>query len=410
MKIQLAIIFLTLTALTGCMGNVSTKTMQQPTAFVTLKSTNPTSESNHIGPLELQAAVMSFSDTTNSRLSEAASIIERIGTPQARLTAARMLVFDLSSNVEIAAGPYPGIALLDMTVITSLRRMVWEDFWIPKVFGEQAAPALDVLKQSEKDIWNIAARIMTQDQLDELARVIIQWRKNNPNQVSVNFVRFDDFGDLGLKPSMRKLIVPGGLFASVREATRVAQDMKVTIDRAFYLMSRMQLVMNFQVKLAYLEMMFQPEAEGIVDTSKRMVGLTERYAEIAENLPEKMSKEATEILEMLFKQLAKNRDETITNVLAGLSQWQDQTIRDVMVNVSAERQATLDQALAGVIQQQNDLYKQLDIIVDKSGNEFKQTLNHAFILGVLFILVFFALLAMYKVFVIKRLENGQRPQ
>jgi len=410
MKTPLAIILLILTVLAGCIGGGGTKTMQQPTAFVAMTPTGSTGEPEPIGPLELQAAVMSFADTTNSRFAQIADIIDKIGTPQARLTAARMLVFDISSNVEIAAGPYPGIALLDMTVITSLRRMVWEDFWIPKVFGEQANPVLEVLKATEKDIWRIAAKIMTKDQLDELARVILQWRKNNPKQVSVNYVRFDDFGDLGLKPSMRKLVTPGGLFASVREATIIAQDMKVAIDRAFYLMSRMQLVINFQIKLAYLEMIFQPEANGIVDTSKKMVGLTERYAEIAENLPDQISKEATEVLGVLFTELAKNRDETIVNVLTGLTRWQDETIKDVMVSVSAERQATLEQALAGVVQQQNDLYKQIDKIVDRSGNEFEKTLNHAFMLGVLLILVFFVALSLYRMFAVRRLENRQRPQ
>lgn len=409
MKIQTTIILLILSILTACSGGVSTKYAPHTTAFIPTNSVSSTQSLEPVGPLELQAAVMAFADTSNSRLAQAADHIDRIGTPQARLTAARMLVFDVSSNVEIAAGPYPGIALLDMIVITSLRRMVWEEFWIPR-FGEPAEVVLEAYKESEEDIWEIAAKVMTREQLDEVARVILAWRTKYPKQISVNYIRFDDFGDLGLKPSMRRLIVPGGLFASVKEATLIAQDMKVSIDRAFYLMSRMQLVINFQIKLAYLEMVFQPEAEGLLDTSKKMIGVTERYAEIAENLPKEIGKEAAGLMGLLFTDLAKNRDETISSVLTGLTQWQNTTINEVMTNVSTEREAALKQVIEGIVQQQNDLYKQVNTLVDKSGNEFEETLNHAFILGVLLILVFFVALSLYKMLIARRFDSPQGPK
>ncbi len=89
------------------------------------------------------------------------------------------------------------------------------------------------------------------------------------------------------------MTVPGGLFASVKQATMVAQDMKVAIDRAFYLMSRMQLVVNFQVKLAYLEIMFQPETNGIINQAEQMSDITQRYAEIAEKLPREFGQETS---------------------------------------------------------------------------------------------------------------------
>ena len=357
-----------------------------------------------IGPLELQAAIMSFADTSNSRIAEVSSIVQAIGTPQARLTAARLMVFDVASNVEIAAGPYPGIALLDLIVVTSLRRMVWESFWVPR-FGPEAEPALAHFREMEEDIWEAAGAVISAEQLNELAKIILEWRKKHPKQVSVTYVRFSDFGELGLKPSMSKLNKPGGLFASVKEATRVAQDMKVAIDRAFYLMSRMQLVMSFQIKLAYLEMMFQPEAEGFVDQTKQITSISERYAEIAEQLPEKLGSESSKLMDQLFAHIAINRDETITKSLAGLNQWQTQTISGVMDGVSKERQAAIDQAIQGLILQQNELYSRMDKLVDKSGSEFEKTLNHAFMLGLLFLLAFFVALTLYKIFVARPIDR-----
>lgn len=359
-----------------------------------------------IGPLQLQAALMSLADTNNARTAEAALIIERIGTPQARLTAARMMVYDIAANVEMASGPYPGVAMLDMIVLASLRRMVWEEYWVPK-FGPEAKPALEHFREMEEELWEDAAKVMTQEQLDELARTILKWRKKHPKQVSVNYVRFNDFGDMSLKPSMRKLIKPGGLFASVKEATMVAQDMKVAIDRAFYLMSRMQLVINGQVKLAYLEMMFQPETEGISDQTKQVTSITERYAEIAENLPGELGEETSKLVNQLFAELNNNTDHTLATLFTGMNQWQTQTVEDIMKNVSTERQAAIQQAIDGLTLQQKEIYDRADALVERGGEEFKENLNYAFMVGLLFLVAFFVLLSLYKIFVARPIERKQ---
>ncbi len=385
---RLAIFVILILTLSGCFGGNSTRTLHNPTAFVpTRASTQQGAQKAGMGPQELQAAVMSHADTMLSRIAEAATVIEKIGTPQARLTAARMMVFDITSYVEIAAGPYPGIALLDLMVLTSLKRMIWEEFWIPH-FGEMARPALIFIRENEKEMWELAANIMTREQLDEIASVVLEWRRRNPKMVGINYVRFSDFGDLGLKPSMQQLTVPGGLFASVKQATMVAQDMKVAIDRAFYLMSRMQLVVSFQVKLAYLEILFQPETDGIINQADQLAGISERYAEIAEKLPAQLGQETSKLVEQVFDNLAVNRDETITRVLAGMTQWQDQTIKGVITQISQERQAAINQAISALVIQQKELRTFVENIVDRSGTEVEKTLNHAFMLGVLLIVIF----------------------
>ncbi|NDV18526.1 hypothetical protein GO013_03720 [Pseudodesulfovibrio sp. JC047] len=395
----LPITLATLVFLFGCGGGSRPHLTHPPTQFYSTKTPQESGNPEHMGPQELQAAVMAYADTTNTLMGEASEIINRIGTPQARITAARMMVFNMSSNVEIAAGPYPGVALLDMTVVATLRRMVWEDFWIPKIFGDAGLPALAIIREAEQDIWDVAARIMTPQQIDELKRVISAWRTKYPNKISVNYVRFEDFGELGLKPSMRKLIVPGGLFASVQEATLVARDMKFAVDRAFYLVSRMQLLVNFQIKLAYLEMIFQPETNGLITTTEDIVSLSDQYLHLAEDFPEDMGKEISKLIDKLFLNLAKQRDETLNKALAGMSDWQKETIEDIVTSVSVEREAAINQTMAALVQQQNILFDRVDEVVNQSEREIESILNHAFMLGLLLIVIFFVLLTLYRIFV-----------
>ncbi|QGY38858.1 hypothetical protein GM415_01450 [Pseudodesulfovibrio cashew] len=407
-----ALLLSLMTILAGCAGGVASTMNQaafrhvpaQPGKTRASKGSNAKARLQGIGPLELQAAIMSFADTSNARIAEAAAALEEIGTPQARVTAARMMVFDVSSNVEIAAGPYPGMALLDLIVVTTLRRMVWEDFWLPR-FGPEAEKAMEQFREMEEDVWEEASRVMNAEQMAEMRMIIEAWRAKHPKQVAVNYVRFSDFGELGLKPALRRLDQPGGLFASVQAAALVAEDMKVAVDRAFYLMSRMQLVISYQVELAYLELLFQPEVNGLINETENMTSLGERYAEIAEKLPEELRTESSKIVNQLFTQLAQNSDRTINTALTGLTQWQNQAIVGIMENISKEREAAINQAIAGLVLQQNELYQRVDRLVDRSSSELERSMDHAFLLGLLLLGAFFLLLTLYKVFVARPLDR-----
>jgi len=187
----------------------------------------------------------------------------------------------------------------------------------------------------------------------------------------------------------------------------VAQDMKVAIDRAFYLMSRMQLVINGQVKLAYLEMMFQPETEGISDQTQRVTSITERYAEIAENLPKELGDETAKLMNLLFANLNQNTEATLSDLFTGMTQWQNQTINSVMTNISQERQAAIQQAIDGLTMQQKELYGSADNLVERSGEEFKENLNYAFMMGLLFLAAFFTMLSLYRIFVARPMSRKQ---
>lgn len=356
---------------------------------------------DELTPQELQAAIMAFADTSNSRLTEAAMAIEALGTPQARLTSARMMVYNTASNIEIASGPFPGVALLDMVVLSTLRRMTWEDYWTPQVFGDAAQPVVDTLKGIEKEAWELAAKVMDPEQEEELMRVIRQWRVKYPDIHAVNYVRFDDFGELGLKPSMRSINEPGGLFDSVKEAAMVAQDMKIAIDRAFYLASRMQLLLNFQIKLAYLEMLFQPEADGIIDATQDAMDISDRFADIAEDMPEDIREEASILMAEMFREVERQSNNTLAQAFHGVTEWQDEMITNVMTNISKEREAAINQAVAGLVEQQAVLFTRVDDLVNKSGGEMEETLNHAFMLAAMLIVLFFVLLTLYKLFVTK---------
>jgi hypothetical protein len=82
---------------------------------------------------ELQSAVISYANRFIATIGQASFIFEKeLPTPQVKITASNRRVYSLLAVTEIAAGPNPGAALLDMLVITSLSRIVWDEYWRPR--------------------------------------------------------------------------------------------------------------------------------------------------------------------------------------------------------------------------------------------------------------------------------------
>ena len=152
---------------------------------------------------ELQAAIMSFADNWATQIFEAtALLVKRVAMPEVHLEANRFRHNAMAAAYHIAATPYPGAALLDMLVLVTLSRMVWEEHWMPQVYGQSDAGMLTTLRKLEEDIWAFAAKVLTPPQRQELLDVLRAWRTRYPDKIRVSFIRFSDFGELGRKPSL----------------------------------------------------------------------------------------------------------------------------------------------------------------------------------------------------------------
>jgi len=237
-------------------------------------------------PEELQSAVISYANRFISSVGQAAfQFEEELPTPEARLVAARRKVYTLSAITEIAAGPNPGAALMDLVVMATLNRIVWEDYWRAQVFGMPATIIVDAFKKMENDAWNLASQVMTPQQLEELRDLILDWRASNPGMVSVDYIRFSDFGDLGKKPNLKEIQKSGGLLAPIREATRAADEVRTTSERAMFLATKMQLLVGFQAELVYKQLVMQPEVVKVLEDVTKFRETTERFAVLLEKLP-----------------------------------------------------------------------------------------------------------------------------
>ncbi len=287
---------------------------------------------------ELQAAVISYANRFIATIGQAAFDLEaQIQTKKGRLIAAARKVYSLSAAAEIAAGPRPGPALLDLVVLATLNRLVWDEYWRPQVFGMPATIMVDAFKKMEADAWRMAAKVMTSEQLEELQDVILDWYGHHPNQRAVDYIRFSDFGDLGQKPNLKEIQKPGGLLAPVREATAAVDEVRMTSERAMFLLTKMQLIMGFQVELVYKQLVAQPEMETLLRDISGFRETADRFADLAAKLPGQVADERSAALADAGQLIARER----TAVLKAIDDRTD-TIRQI----NADVQQTLDRVTA----------------------------------------------------------------
>ena len=283
---------------------------------------------------ELQSAVISYANRFIATIGQAAFDFEKaIPTPQGRLIASARKVYSLSAATEIAAGPNPGPALLDIVVMATLNRMVWEDYWRPQVFGMPATIMVDAFKKMETDAWKLVARVMTPAQGDEFRDLILDWYSDNPGQVAVDYIRFSDFGELGKKPNLKEIQKPGGLLAPVREATAAVDEVRMTSERAMFLLTKMQLIIGFQAELVYKQLVMQPEMATLFKDISGFRTTADRFAGLLEQLPGQVAEERAAALTDVEHLITRER-------IAVLKAIDDKAT--VLHQINKDVQATLD--------------------------------------------------------------------
>ena len=162
--------------------------------------------------VELQSELMSYADRFASIITQALEDFETLNPkPQARQVILSDLVYSISAVYTIAAEPNPQVGLLDMVAVTTLGRIIYEEN-IRRKYGKTTEILGDGFRQLEKDIWSITAKVLTSEQRGELRQLILLWRKQNPDKVVYNYLRFSDFAAQRRNSTLVKRVQAGGLF------------------------------------------------------------------------------------------------------------------------------------------------------------------------------------------------------
>jgi len=311
-----------------------------------------------INEATLQSHVMSFADRFYAIMaSEFLEYINQNPPKKNRYEVQRLVTYSASQVYIIASEEDPGVALLDVMAMVTLGRIIFleEGF---KRYGRQVQPIIRGFERAEKDIMQIAAGILKADQLNDLKKIVLRWRRNNPEILFFPLVRFNDFAAGRRESKLTRAEDPDGIFEAVKVATVRAEDMRLLAERGIYLATRLPQLWGLFGELWLSRMLDNPDVAKILADVSKLSDVSTRLATTAKNLPEQITKE---------------RNAAIRQAMESISKERSNAIEQVFSEVTAQRKATIDDFLGeeprikGVL---SDLRKTLE-----AGNQLMASAN-----------------------------------
>jgi hypothetical protein len=248
----------------------------------------------------------------------------KVGTPEARLAAQQWKLQQATAAFITASGENPVLNAIDMVVLGTVSRMVVQDYWVGEKFGAAAQPLLDTQRQLETNAWEVAHRVLTPEQRDQLRGFIREWRAAHPAERNVGAARFSDLvkfmkadaatqqgRGLGSLFSLAAVNPLSGLDPAVRAVEQTRQ----LAARAMYYLERAPRLWSWQAELLTYQLAGQPETRQVLSDVDRVANSTRTFARTAEGLPGLIREEREAAINQLLAGVANER----SNILVTLN-------------------------------------------------------------------------------------------
>jgi hypothetical protein len=305
---------------------------------------------------ELDQRLYAFADRYTTLIVSATDEIVQ-GNPDAdqRRLAHQVKLVGTSSIYDIVTNADPFTKLMDLLLVVTLQSYTWiDEDRAEKAFGARAAPLIRSLRAARTDVWKLAAGVLKPDQLQRLDNLILESRKENPDVSFVSFMRFNEVSAARNKSVIAELKKETGLFSSISEAAKVADEARLLAERAFYQSKRMPFLLNWQMEALLNETLAKPEIRAPMEGTAQMVQAVNRVSATAEQLPQTIAAERAAIFDELTK-----REPTVSKLL---TETRKTAAEARELSMSGER---LTQQLGQTAKGLNDTIASLDAFVTK---------------------------------------------
>jgi hypothetical protein len=275
---------------------------------------------------ELQLELMSYADRYAAVAAQAIDDVERLGPPpETRRAILGDMVFSAAAAFTVAADADPQLALLDMVVMTTLGRIVCEDYWRPRL-GDAVEPVVTAFEKLEQDIWTVAAPILDDAQQQELRERIDSFHADNPELSTFSHLRFADFPSKRATSTLKKK-KSGGIFSSVRNITDQVEQTRIMAERVMYLSTRLPLLTGGFADIWVSRLSFNPAVEDLREDMRTFALVSDRLATVAEQLPEQITSERTEAIEQVMRGADTLRYDAIEHLFEGFAEERQEMLR-----------------------------------------------------------------------------------
>ncbi|UCF01335.1 MAG: hypothetical protein JSV14_13295 [Deltaproteobacteria bacterium] len=301
---------------------------------------------------QLQSHLMSFADRFASLLDTAIAKFENLNpSGKSRYEVLELMTFSLHHAFIIAGESDPDIALLDMFSMVTLGRIFFEEEGQSR-YGKTIVPVIDGYSRAEADIRNVAAKVLTPDQMLNLITIIKRWRTENPEVKSFPLIRFSNFAADRRESTLSKAEEPEGLFESVESASETVEEMRLLAERGAYLATRIPQLFGLFGDLWLTRWIDNPDLQkALTDLSQLSQG-TFGLAAIAENMPDQIATEREATIKQLMGEVSTARKAAMADFLAEFQRIEERLIPEIanaMDRAESEGEELVDHTMRQVI-------------------------------------------------------------
>jgi len=291
------------TAPVACVGTASRDTGKRDVASAAEKVVRDEAPRAKLTYADLDEMTRAYADRYMTLMNMAAEAVERDNPSiEQRRDANHARLLSVSSVYDIATNPDPFTRLLDMVVVVTLESQVLiDDALADRYFGERAEEVVIPIRRAREDIWQLAARALTPEQLHTLDGMIWEWHREHPEVSDVAFVRFDDFGASRSKSMVIAAASGDGLLVDLSESMRTVDEVRLLAERGFYLAKRLPITAPWSAKSILYETLAQPEIRRLLSDYHDVSQAAASAAGTFRTLPDRITAERESLERILHE-------------------------------------------------------------------------------------------------------------
>jgi hypothetical protein len=282
-------------------------------------------------PTAVQAANMNFADRYLTAMEEEYDRARRAAkTPEAALMAQRLKILAGNGAMGNAVDPNPVVGLMDMAVMVTLTYQIAQDQWVVEMYGKETADAMvAALKLQQDDVWQVAGRYLTAEQVKQLHQLAAHWRAQHPDQRYVAGARLADFSQsahnggetpgeiVGSALNLVKIDPFHGLDPAVKEVA----ESRILAERMFYYLRHTPILMTWQTDSLFDQMLAQPQVTQLFQNTTTVAGSTTRFSDATSRFSD-ASEEVAQTVEKFRLQLPDQQAKLVAELESSLNEQQ----------------------------------------------------------------------------------------
>jgi hypothetical protein len=298
---------------------------------------------------EIQSIVMSLSDDLMYNTADAcAQVIQRTNRADSREFCANVRLGTAISAVSAATSQNARVGVADLMTLAMLQRLTLES---PEAFAALDEPDRlllhDALATSEATIWSRAHEEVTGQQIEELRKLVLEWRAKHPDRLSVTQARLQEFDSLrqsrasnrddNLSDSdssiLRLLRIDP--MSGLDPATRQIYETRLFAERQAFWAQRLPMVLGWQMELTSARLLDSPSVTSVLQNSSTISSTARDFSETVkliasayQSMLALIPKERQAAIEQLNVDLGNNLQMTVDQMNRDLDSQRTQTLAE----------------------------------------------------------------------------------